>query len=444
MQTLLEKQWHHLKAEQVGELLDTDLEKGLDTFEVQHRQERFGPNQLTPQKGKSPVVRFLLQFHNPLIYILLAAAVVTAWVKGEFVDAGIILGVVLFNAIIGYIQESKAEKAIEALAASLTSEASVMRAGQVQRVPAENLVPGDLVMIRSGDRVPADLRLVRMRDLQISEAALTGESVPVQKSLEVELPAGVPLAERLNMAFASTLVTLGQGWGIVIATGDQTEIGRISQLISTAKGVDTPLTRKIRHFSHLLLWVILGLAGATFLIGISRGQEPIDTFTAAIALAVAAIPEGLPAALTITLAIGVSRMARRQAIIRKLPAVETLGSVTVIASDKTGTLTQNQMTVTEIALPDLDFRLEGSGYDPQGALYQGDQEVTSSAHPGLREVLKAGLLSNDSGLVLRDGRWHAEGDPTEAALISAALKGGLDSDQVKSELPRLDEIPFES
>jgi cation-transporting P-type ATPase F len=443
MQTLLGKQWHHLPAGQLSELLDTDLEKGLDTFEVQHRQERFGPNRLTPHKGKSPLVRFLLQLHNPLIYILLVAGGITGWLKGELVDAAVILGVVLLNAIIGYVQESKAEKAIQALAESLTSEATVLRAGQTLRIPSDELVPGDMVLIKSGDRVPADLRLTRLRDLQVSEAALTGESLPVAKHLE-DLPVEVPLAERRNMAYASTLITFGQGWGVVVATGDATEIGRISQLISSAKGVVTPLQRKIAQFSHLLLWVILALAGITFLVGVLRGQPAVDTFSAAIALAVAAIPEGLPAALTVTLAIGVSRMARRRAIIRKLPAVETLGSVTVIASDKTGTLTQNQMTVQEIVLPQKSFQLSGSGYDPHGEVYQDGQPVAAQSYAGLAEVLKAGLLCNDSALVEREGRWGAEGDPTEVALISAALKGGLVEAQVKAELPRLDEIPFDS
>ena len=444
MQTLIGKQWHHLPVNQVAELLKTDLENGLDTFEVRHRQEHFGPNRLTPHKGKSPLVRFLLQFHNPLIYILLAASLITALVKGELVDAAIILGVVLVNAIIGFVQEFRAEQAIQALSASLTSEAAVLRASQLQRIPSEQLVPGDLVVIKSGDRVPADLRLVRMRDLQVSEAALTGESLPVEKSLDEELPVEIPLAERRSMAYASTLVTLGQARGLVVAIGDATEIGHISQLISSAKEIATPLQRKIAQFGKLLLWVILALAAFTFLAGLWRGQPAIDTFTTAIALAVAAIPEGLPAALTVTLAIGVSRMARRRAIIRKLPAVEALGSVTVIASDKTGTLTQNQMTVQAITLPDQDYQVSGSGYDPIGEILLGNQVVDVAAQPGLANILTAGLLCNDSYLVFRDDRWLVEGDPTEAALISAARKAGLDEKQLKAELPRLDEIPFDS
>lgn len=444
MQRLLEKQWHHLSSSQLAELLDTNLQNGLDAFEVHHRQERFGPNQLTPHKGKGPLARFLSQFHNPLIYILLASSLITATVKGELLDAAIILGVVLINAAIGYIQESRAEKAIQALSASLTSEATVLRAGETRRIPSEALVPGDLVVIRSGDRVPADLRLVHLRDLQISEAALTGESVPVRKTPSDDLPVDVPLAERSNMAFASTLVTYGQGRGVVVATGDNTEIGRISQLITAAEQIGTPLQRKISQFSSLLLWAILALAGVTFVIGVLRGQPVMDNFTAAIALAVAAIPEGLPAALTVTLAIGVARMARRRAIIRRLPAVETLGSVTVIASDKTGTLTQNQMTVQEIALPAASFRLTGSGYSPSGEILPVDPPSSTEADRGLAELLRAGVLCNDSRLMERDGRWSIEGDPTEAALLVSARKGGLDERHLNDGFPRLDEIPFDS
>ncbi len=342
MQTLLGKHWHHLPTDEVLQLLETHPETGLDIFAVKHRQEHFGPNVLTPRRGKSPLARFLLQFNNPLIYILLVATVITAVVK-DIVDAAIIFAVVLVNAIIGYIQESRAERAIEALAQAMTTEATVIRAGKTQRISAAELTVGDLVSLKAGDKAPADLRLIRSRDLQVAEAALTGESAPVAKDADLLLPPETVLADRRNMAYASTLVTYGTGVGVVTAIGDHTEVGRISELISSAEELQTPLTRKIAQFSKLVLYAILGLAAATFAIGLLRGQGVVDTFTAAIALAVAMIPEGLPAALTVTLAIGVSRMAQRRAIIRKLPAVETLGSVTIISSDKTGTLTQNQI-----------------------------------------------------------------------------------------------------
>ncbi|MCW5954296.1 MAG: HAD-IC family P-type ATPase, partial [Propionibacteriaceae bacterium] len=329
--------WHELEPQQVATKLRTHIDKGLDENEVERRLAEFGHNRLTTQRGHGPWVRFLLQFHQPLIYILLAATVVTFALQ-EYVDAGVIFGVVLVNAVIGFVQESRALKAIDALAHTLVTEVTVIRAGRKPRVNSADIVPGDLVLLQSGDKVPADLRLVRCRDLQVAEAALTGESVPVQKALS-PVPPDTPLGDRKNMAFGSTLVTFGQGSGLVVTTGDRTEVGRISQLIATATDIMTPLTRRIAHFSKVLLVIILALAAANFGIGLARGQDAVSIFMASVALAVAAIPEGLPAVVTITLAIGVSRMAKRRAIIRKLPAVETLGSTTVICSDKTGTLT---------------------------------------------------------------------------------------------------------
>lgn len=442
MQISLNKHWCHLPQEEVVDLLDTHAQKGLDKFDVKHRQEQYGFNRITPKKGKSPIVRFLLQFNNPLIYILLAASVITAVLKDELVDAMVIFGAVLINAIISYIQESKAEKAIEALSRTLSSEATVVRAGITLNIKSEELVPGDLVLLQSGDKVPADLRLIRSRDLKVAEAALTGESTPVQKSADLILQHDIPLADRKNMAYASTLVTYGQAAGIVVATGDYTEVGRISDLIATAHDLHTPLTRKIAHLSRLLMIAVLILAALTFSIGVLRGRPAVETLLAAIALAVAAIPEGLPAAITVTLAIGVSRMARKRAIIRKLPAVEALGSTTVICSDKTGTLTQNQMTVQQIAVGGKIFDVTGVGYAPEGLIK--DQEAPYKPDRVLLENLRAGLLCNDSRLVQIDGRWEVEGDPTEGALIVSALKAGLDLDAEQKHRPRLDVIPFES
>ena len=363
LETLLEKQWHHLSLDEVLTLLETDRDRGLDVFEVTHRQKQVGPNSLSLHKGTSPVLLFLLQFHQPLVYILLAATLITALLQ-EWVDSGVIFGVVLINAVIGYIQESKALKAIEALARTMDGMTTVIRAGQKQRLRVGELVPGDVVVLQAGDKVPADLRLVNERNLQIDESALTGESIPVVKQIHV-LPQETVLADRANMAFSSSLVTAGGGLGVVVATGDATEMGRIQRLIESADVLETPLTHKIKNFSGMLLWVILGLAGMTFLVGWLRGEAAFDMFMAAVALAVGAIPEALPAAMTIMLAIGVSRMARRHAIVRKLPAVEILGSTTVICSDKTGTLTQNQMTVQEVFAGDrMLFSFSGLGYSP--------------------------------------------------------------------------------
>jgi cation-transporting P-type ATPase F len=442
MDTLISKHWHHLPADEVIDLLDSDKGKGLDLFEVDDRQKHFGPNVITGKKGKGPLLSFLLQFHQPLIYILLAAGSVTALLQ-EWVDAGVIVGVVLVNALIGFIQEAKAVKAIEALAKTMTTEATVLRAGEKQRISSTEVIPGDIIFLQSGDKVPADARLFQTRDLQVDESALTGESIPVDKKPDV-LDHDTGLADRRNMAYASTLVTYGQGSGIVVAIGDKTEVGRISKLILSTKALETPLTRKIARFSHVLLYAILALAATTFVVGLIRGQSVFDMFMAAVALAVGAIPEGLPAAMTITLAIGVARMARRRAIIRNLPAVETLGSTTIICSDKTGTLTENQMTVLEILAGGERFEVSGSGYTPRGRISKEGLAVDASGSPSLMECLKAGLLCNDSELLEKEERWVIQGDPTEGALLVSGVKAGLDATTVRKELPRIDAIPFES
>jgi Ca2+-transporting ATPase len=443
LDTLIGKHWHHLPAEEVVDLLDGNPEKGLDQFEVKHLQKTFGPNAISEKKGKGPLKRFLLQFHQPLIYILIASGITTALLQ-EWIDSGVIFGVVLVNAIIGYIQEAKAVNALAALARTMTTEATVLRQGEKKRIPATELVPGDIVLLTSGDKVPADMRLLAVRDLRIDESALTGESLPVEKA-EGELDHDTLLADRRNMAYASTLVTYGQGKGIVTATGDQTEVGRISELIASADDLATPLTRKIGHFSHILLYAILGLAALTVAVGILRGQSLFDMFMAAVALAVGAIPEGLPAAVTVTLAIGVSRMAKRKAIIRKLPAVETLGSTTVICSDKTGTLTENQMTVQEIMAGGIVYEVTGAGYNPfAGEILSEGNSFDLGEFPVLVQCLHAGVLCNDSMLLNNDKDWQVQGDPTEGALLVVGIKASADLAEQKNRSPRLDALPFES
>ncbi len=442
MADLFERHLHEVSAAEAITLLGSDTNKGLDLFEIQARLKRYGPNSLPLQVGHGALVAFLLQFHQPLIYILLAAAGITAALQ-EWVDSGVIFGVVLVNAIIGFLQESKAAKALEALAKMTVTEARVLRSGEVHQVPSVEIVPGDIVLLQSGDKVPADVRLFRSRDLQIDESTLTGESVPVEKQPE-PLPAETPLAERRNLAFSSTLVTYGQGRGVVFATGAMTEVGRINELVSTADVLQTPLTRKIADFSRLLLFAILALAVVTFAVGVLRGETVFEMFMAAVALAVGAIPEGLPAAVTITLAIGVKRMADRRAIICKLPAVETLGSTTTICSDKTGTLTVNQMTVRELWVPGQHFEVTGSGYSPEGEIMADGDALQAVDHVALKECLQAGLLCNDSTLKQKEGRWEVYGDPTEGAIILSAEKAGIDAKQVHQQLPRLDSIPFES
>lgn len=434
--------WHALPKSEVLHRTHTTLENGLKDETVKERQQTFGLNALATKKGTPPIILFLSQFNQPLVYILIAAGAVTAILQ-EWVDSSVIFGVVLVNAIIGFIQEIKALKAIESLAKSMTSEATVIRNGKRQRVKASDLTIGDVVALQSGDKVPADIRLLHIRELQIDESALTGESVPVIKQIE-PLPADTVLADRNNIAYSSTLVTYGTGIGVVIAIGNNTEIGRINQMIASADILATPLTKKIARFSTLLLYIILSFAGLTFVVGLIRGESAIEMFMTAVALAVAAIPEGLPAALTITLAIGVSKMARRNAIIRKLPAVETLGSTSVICSDKTGTLTQNQMTVEEIYAGTKSYTVTGTGYAPSGAIIVNGNAADVQSEAALRECLIAGLLCNDSNLISVDATWKIEGDPTEGALITSAEKVGLSKEVISENMPRIDSIPFES
>ncbi|SHJ08403.1 Ca2+-transporting ATPase [Desulfatibacillum alkenivorans DSM 16219] len=442
MDSLPEKVWHSLKSEEVLNVLESDPAKGLSSQEAARRLEAFGPNELTQKKGQGPLIRFLLQFKQPLVIILLAATVITLLLQ-EYVDSIVIFGVVLVNAIIGFVQESKALKAIEALAKAMVSEATVLRDGERQRVNSSKLVPGDIVLLQSGDKAPADMRLIKSRELQVDESALTGESVPVQKA-ETVLDEDMVIGDRHNMAFSSTLVTYGAGQGVVVSTGDRTEIGRINELIASADILETPLTQKIHHFSNILLYAILAMAVATFIIGFIRGQDLVEMFMASVALAVGAIPEGLPAAITITLAIGVSRMAKRNAIIRKLPAVETLGSTMVICSDKTGTLTQNQMTVQDIVAGGVRYSLTGVGYSPEGEIRDEEGNFDLEANLSLQELLKAGVLCNDSTVKKAEGGWRVEGDPTEGALLTSAMKAGYNVQQLTSDIPRLDTIPFES
>lgn len=439
---LTDQAWHQLPVEKVEELLGVNTSTGLAATEVRRRQKEFGPNRVTARRGTPGWIKFLQQFNQPLVYILLIAVAVTAFL-GEWVDSSVIFGVVFINAIVGFLQEAKAEKAIDALAKMLPIETTVRRDGCKQRVHSEELVPGDVVLLQSGDRVPADVRLFHVRNLHVDESALTGESLPVAKHPD-PLALDTSLAERNNLAYAGTLVTSGQAESVVWAIGDRTETGRIGRLIASAVELSTPLTKKIAHFSKLALWVILALAAATFAVGVARGGKAADMFMAAVALAVGAIPEGLPAAVTIVLAIGVSRMAKRHAIIRKLPAVETLGSTTVICSDKTGTLTENQMTVQEIFAGKKLYTVTGAGYESKGDLQINGAAVNVPEHPALTECILAGVLCNDSQLVRDAGRLKVQGDPTEAAMLVVGEKAGLLHAATARELTRVDVIPFES
>lgn len=431
--------WHLLATEEAIRFLKSSPE-GLSEEDASTRLAQYGPNRLEEAPGFPGWKRFLLQFHSALIYVLIVTAGVTALLS-QWVDTGVILGVIIVNGIIGFVQESKAEQAIESLRHMLSPVAMVLRSGKRISVPASELVPGDLVFLQSGDKVPADLRLTDVKNLHIDEAALTGESVPQTKHPET-LAGHASLGDRKNLAFAGTLVTTGAARGLVVATGNETELGQIAGMLEKVEGVDTPLIRRLGAFSRVITVAIVVFCGAVFGLGLLTGKEPVQMLMASVALAVSAIPEGLPAIMTIALAISVKRMAARSAVVRKLPAVEALGSVTVICTDKTGTLTKNEMTVTQIATDEGRFQVSGSGYEPVGCI-SGDDCAPNDAVQ-LHELILAASLCNEAALRHRDGQWTVEGDPTEGSLIVLAEKGGQQHDELLRRWPRMDEIPFES
>jgi len=434
--------WHAVSAEEAMAARNC-VPSGLSDEEASERLVQFGPNRLAPPKVRGPLVRFLAHFNNLLIYVLLGAAALTA-ALGHWTDTTVILAVAVFNAVIGFVQEGKAERALQAIKQLLSPRAAVLRNGQRKSVPAESLVPGDIVLLESGDKVPADIRLIRVKGLRVQEAAITGESVPVDKSQDPVLT-DAPLGDRASMAYAGTLVAAGQGAGVVVETGASMEIGRISDMLTEVQELSTPLLRQMNIFARWLTVAILVMAGLVYAFGVTlRGFAPAEMFMVVVGLAVAAIPEGLPAILTVTLAIGVQRMAARNAIIRRLPAIETLGSVSIICSDKTGTLTRNEMTVRSVATGDHLFEVSGVGYEPRGGFSLDGRETLPEHRPLLLELARAAALCNDSALHDTAGHWIVEGDPMEGALLTAAIKAGLDPAFESQSFPRTDLIPFDA
>lgn len=435
------KIWHALETDEVIWGLATTLE-GLTEDEARERLQRFGPNEFGGAEGAAPLHIFIDQMKSPLIYVLFVAAVISLAV-GQLIDALVILGVVAVNAVIGFFQEYRAEKAMEALRQLAAPTASVIRNGERHEVPASDLVPGDLVAIATGDKVPADGRIVNAANLKIEEAALTGESVAVNKSTD-RLPEDTPLAERKNVIYAGTVVTYGRAEAVVVATGLSTEVGKIAMQVATLQRERTPLQDKLASLGRIVGVIALGLAAFVVVAGLVRGFGFIEIFLFAVASAVAAIPEGLPAVITITLAIGLQRMAARHAVIRKLPAVETLGSATVICSDKTGTLTKNEMTVKALYTYGREYGVTGEGYTLEGHITLHGQKVASSDVPELLLALQTGVLCNDARLQCENTHCTIAGDPTEGSLLTAAAKAGIARADLEEQMPRLDEIPFDS
>src|SRR5262245_3282325 len=433
--------WHAISADDVLKRLASNGEKGLDAAEATTRLGKHGPNRLPEGKKRGPFLRFLAQFNNILVYVLLGAGF-TKLMLGLWVDAGIIFAVVVLNALLGFIQEGKAEKALDSIRNMLSAEAKTVRGGETRMTPAEQLVPGDVVILESGDKVPADLRLVGAKNLRAEEAALTGESVPADKGTDA-VPANATVGDRENMAFSGTMVVSGRATGVVVATGSDTELGRINQLLASVSSLETPLLRQIKKFGYAITAVIGVISVLIFAYGKwVKGIDFVELFQAVVGIAVSLIPEGLPALITITLAIGVQRMAQRNAIIRRLPAVETLGSVSRICSDKTGTLTLMEMMVVSAVTAESVYQIGGDGYAPEGEIKKDGKPAGKD--PVLQLMGRVSTLCNDAELFQQDGAWKVEGDPTEGALYPFASKLGMDREAELAASPRIDAIPFES
>ena len=433
--------WHAIAAGEVVTRLQTDPAKGLDPGEASQRLSKYGPNRLPEARKQSPFMKFLHQFNNILVYVLLGAGFVKMMV-GLWLDSAIILSVVVLNALLGFIQEGKAEKALDSIRNMLSAEARALRGGEIRLIASEELVPGDIVLLESGDKVPADLRLVEVKNLRTEEAALTGESVPIDKTTDAASDKAT-IGDREGMAFSGTLVASGRGTGIVVATGSQTELGRINQMMTSVSALETPLLRQIKKFGYAITAVIGVVVVIVFAYGRwVQGLPFVYIFQAVVSIAVSVIPEGLPALITVTLAIGVQRMAQRNAIIRRLPAVETLGSVSRICSDKTGTLTLMEMMVVSAVTAESAYVVTGDGYSPEGNVLKDGQPAGEDSV--LELMGRVSMLCNDAEIRQEEGIWKVEGDPTEGALYPFGNKLGFDRQTARDKYPRIDVIPFES
>lgn len=438
--------WHAVSADEVVKRLATDAVKGLDPAEAAARLEKYGPNRLPEGKRRGPLRRFLTQFNNILVYVLLGAGFVKLMLN-LWVDAAIIFGVVILNAILGFIQEGRAEKALESIRNMLSAEARTLRGGEMRLIGAEQLVPGDVVLLESGDRIPADLRLAEVKNLRTEEAALTGESVPADKNI-APVADNSTVGDRECMAFSGTMVVSGRATGVVVATGSATELGRINALLAGVSALETPLLRQIKKFGYAITAAVAVVGVLVFAYGKwVKAIDFVQLFQAVTGIAVSVIPEGLPAIITITLAIGVQRMAQRNAIIRQLPAVETLGSVSRICSDKTGTLTLMEMMVVSAVTAEAAYQVTGNGYAPEGEITKDGQSAgnkPAEKEPVLALMGRVSMLCNDAELFQEQDSWKVEGDPTEGALYPFATKLGLDRKAELANAPRIDAIPFES
>ncbi len=441
---MAQDRFYDITAEDAVKTLKSDFDAGLSEEEAKGRLSEFGLNQLQEKKGRSPLGIFLEQFQNFIIWVLAAAALVSGFLK-EWIDAFAIFAIVVINAILGFIQEFRAEKALAALKKLSSPSSKVIRGGQRKVIASAELVPGDLIELEAGDNAPADSRVIWLTsNFSVHEASLTGESTPVAKTASALEGKEVPLADRANMVYMGTAVVSGKAKALVVETGMRTELGKIAVMVQEIERESTPLQRKLEQFGKWIVYLCLLLVGVVFLLEWLRGGKIIDVFLTAVSLAVAAIPEGLPAVVTIALALGVQRMVKRHALVRKLPSVETLGCATVICSDKTGTLTKNEMTVQAIFAGDELFRMTGIGYEPKGGFLLRDKPVDFHGYPELNKALICGVLCNGAQLVNDNGGYRIVGDPTEAAILVAAAKAGIWKEKEEKGSPFVDEIPFDS
>ncbi|WP_020059208.1 calcium-translocating P-type ATPase, SERCA-type [Bacillus sp. 123MFChir2] len=435
--------WYELRAHEVEERTNTNVKTGLTEQEVEIRLKKLGPNELQEAKRPSALVVFLAQFKDFMVLVLFGATIISAFL-GEYVDAIAIVAIVIINGILGFFQERKAEKSLEALKELAAPQVTVLRNGKWLKIPSKGLVLGDIIKFSSGDRIGADVRLIEASSLNIEESALTGESVPVQKRIDVLQGADVSIGDQTNMAFMGTMITRGSGIGVVIGTGMNTAMGQIANMLQNAQQNETPLQRRLEQLGKILIIVALILTALVVLVGVYQGNEMYHMFLAGVSLAVAAIPEGLPAIVTVALSLGVQRMIKKKAIVRKLPAVETLGCASVICSDKTGTMTQNKMMVTHVWASGETWNVTGQGYEPKGEFMKDDKKINPSAVRSLYQLLTFGCLCNNANIVKKKKTYVLDGDPTEGALVAAAMKAGISREGIKDQFEVIHEFPFDS
>src|SRR3954467_4499145 len=433
--------FYKMNKTEVENALNTDLSLGLISSDVKKKQHQFGLNELEEGEKQSALLLFFSQFKDFMVLVLLAATLISG-LLGEYIDAIAIIAIVIINGCLGFYQERRAEKSLQALKELSAPMVSVLRDGKWIKIPSKDIVIGDVIKFASGDRIGADVRIIESKSLEIEESALTGESVPVAKHINPLSNPNPGIGDMENIAFMGTMITRGSGLGVVMATGMKTAMGQIADLLQNAEAQDTPLQRRLEQLGKILITVALLLTVLVVIVGVIQGHELYEMFLAGVSLAVAAIPEGLPAIVTVALSLGVQKMIKKNAIVRKLPAVETLGCASVICSDKTGTMTQNKMTVTHLWSGGNTWTVDGVGYQPQGKFYRDEQNVHPRDEKSLQQMLIFGMLCNHSELALKDNDYFLDGDPTEGALLVSAMKAGFDRPKLLDEFTIINEFPF--